>query len=86
VLLMASSTGWLVGIGIGIVVVIVAAVIVMTIIGLAMKISKQAATAVTAVEVVRSNTSELPNIARINDSGVRILHAARALRKVAVGR
>ncbi len=85
-LLMASSTGWLVGIGIGIVVVIVAAVIVMTIIGLAMKISRQAATAVAAVEVVRSNTSELPNIARINDSGVRILHAARALRKVAVGR
>jgi uncharacterized membrane protein len=86
VLLMASSTGWLVGIGIGIVVVIVAAVIVMTIIGLAMRISKQAATAVTAVEVVRSNTAELPNIARINDSGVRILHAARALRKVAVGK
>ena len=85
-LLMASSAGWLIGIGVGIVVVAVAALIVMTIIGLAVKISKQAAGAVTAVEVVRSNTEELPNIARINDSGVRILHAARALRKVAVGR
>ena len=31
-------------------------------------------------------TAELPGIARINDSGVRILHSARALRKVAVGK
>ena len=85
-LLMASSTGWLVGIGIGVVVVAVAAVIVMTIIALAVRISKQAASAVQAVEVLRANTEELPNIARINDSGVRILHAARALRKVAVGK
>jgi hypothetical protein len=86
VVLMASSTGWLIGIGVGIVVVAVAAGIVITILGLAGKISKQAASAVPAVEMVRSNTEELANIARINDSGVRILHAARALRKVAVGR
>jgi uncharacterized membrane protein len=83
---MASSTGWVVGIGIGVVVVVVAALIVMTIIGLAMRISKQARTAVSAVEVVRQQTAELGGIARINDSGVRILHAARALRKVAVGK
>ena len=38
------------------------------------------------VEVVRRQTSELAGIPRINDSGVRILHAARALRKVAVGK
>jgi hypothetical protein len=35
---------------------------------------------------VRRQTAELPGIARINDSGVRILHAARSLRKVAVGK
>jgi hypothetical protein len=35
---------------------------------------------------VRDQTSELGGVARINDSGVRILHAARALRKVAVGK
>jgi hypothetical protein len=86
VLLMASSTGWVIGIGVGIVVVVVAALIVMAIIGLAMKISKQARSAVEAVEVVRRQTAELGGIARINDSGVRILHAARALRKVAVGK
>jgi hypothetical protein len=85
-LVMASSTGWQVGIVIGIVVVAVAAAIVLTIIGLALRISRQAAASVAAVEVVRGQTTELPNIARINDSGVRILHAARALRKVAVGR
>ena len=39
-----------------------------------------------AVGVVRDQTAELPGIARINDSGVRILHSARALRKVAVGK
>ena len=39
-----------------------------------------------AVGVVRDQTAELAGVARINDSGVRILHAARALRKVAVGK
>ena len=38
------------------------------------------------VEVVRAQTDSLAGIARINDSGVRVLHAARALRKVAVGK
>ena len=51
-----------------------------------MRIAKQARTAVEAVEVVRVQTDGLDGIARINDSGVRILHAARALRKVAVGK
>jgi hypothetical protein len=53
---------------------------------LAMRIAKQADTAVKAVGVVRDQTSELGGVARINDSGVRILHSARALRKVAVGK
>jgi hypothetical protein len=35
---------------------------------------------------VRRQTDALAGIDRINDSGVRILHAARALRKVAVGK
>jgi hypothetical protein len=53
---------------------------------LAQRISGQARTAVGGVEKVRQQTTELDGIARINDSGVRILHAARALRKVAVGK
>jgi uncharacterized membrane protein len=79
-------TGWQVGLALGVVVVLVAAVIVITIVRLAARIAKQAETAVGAVEVVRAQTDELGGIARINDSGVRILHSARALRKVAVGK
>jgi flagellar biosynthesis/type III secretory pathway M-ring protein FliF/YscJ len=85
-LLTAASTGWVIGIAIGVVVIAVAAVIVIVIVSLAMRISTQAATAEKAVEVVRQQTSELGGIARINDSGTRILHSARALRKAAVGR
>ena len=70
----------------GAVVVAVAAVIVITIVLLARRIAAQARAAEEAVEVVRLQTAELGGVARINDSGVRILHAARSLRKVAVGK
>jgi hypothetical protein len=70
----------------GIVVILVAAVIVIMIVRLAFRIAAQAEAAVAAVEVVRQRTDELGGISRINDSGVRILHAARSLRKVAVGK
>ena len=84
--LTAASTGWTVGLVLGIVAIAVTAVIVITIVLLAMRIAKQARAAEQAVEVVRGQTAELGGIARINDSGVRILHAARSLRKVAVGK
>jgi hypothetical protein len=84
---MIASTGeWQVGLVLGIVVVAVAAVIVIMIVLLAIRIAKQAKTAEGAVEVVRQQTAELGGIAQINDSGVRILHSARSLRKVAVGK
>jgi Co/Zn/Cd efflux system component len=79
-------TEWTVGLVLGIVVVLVAAAIVITIVRLASRIAEQAAAAERAVEQVRRQTHELGGIARINDSGVRILHAARSLRKVAVGK
>jgi hypothetical protein len=81
-----ASSGWTIGLILGIVVVIVAAVIVITIVALAARVAKQASGAVQGVEVVRAQTDALSGIGQINDSGVRILHAARALRKVAVGR
>jgi hypothetical protein len=83
---LASSTAWQVGLALGIVVILVAAAIVITIVLLALRIAEQARTAEEAVDLVRRQTAELPGIARINDSGVRILHSARALRKVAVGK
>jgi uncharacterized membrane protein len=83
---MSESAQWVLGISLGVVVVLVAAAIVIAIVLLAMRIARQAKTAEGAVEVLRQQTAELPGIARINDSGVRILHSARALRKVAVGK
>ena len=74
------------GIALGVVVILVAAAIVITIVLLARRIAAQAATAEQAVETVRAQTDALDGIGRINDSGVRILHSARALRKVAVGK
>jgi hypothetical protein len=78
--------GWTIGLVLGIVVIAVAAVIVITIVRLAQRIAEQAQTAVAGVQAVKDNTDELAGIDRINDSGVRILHSARALRKVAVGK
>jgi len=83
---MSESAQWLLGISLGVVVVLVAAAIVIAIVLLARRIARQAKTAEQAVEILRQQTAELPGIGRINDSGVRILHSARALRKVAVGK
>jgi uncharacterized membrane protein len=85
-LVVAASSGWTIGLVLGIVVVLVAAAIVINVLALAMRISRQADTAVDGVQQVRAQTEALSGVGRINDSGVRILHAARALRKVAVGR
>ena len=85
-MLIVATTGWVVGIVLGVVVIAVAAAIVITIVALATRIADQARTAEEGVDLVRLQTDELDGVARINDSGVRILHAARALRKVAVGK
>ncbi len=81
-----ASTGWGIGLVLGVIVVLVAAAIVITIVALAARIAKQAHTALDGVERVRVQTDALDGVGRINDSGVRILHSARALRKVAVGK
>jgi threonine/homoserine/homoserine lactone efflux protein len=87
VMLLSESGRWLTGLVLGVVVIAVAAVIVITIVLLANRIARQAKLAEGAVEVVRRQTTALDGgVGRINDSGVRILHAARALRKVAVGK
>jgi hypothetical protein len=81
-----ASTGWGIGLALGVVVVLVAAAIVTTIAVLAARIAKQAHMALEGVERVRAQTDALDGIGRINDSGVRILRSARAVRKVAVGK
>jgi hypothetical protein len=83
---LAASSGWTIGLVLGIVVALVAAAIVIVIVVLARRIARLASTAVEGVEQVRGQTDALGGVSRINDSGLRILHSARALRKVAVGR
>jgi type II secretory pathway pseudopilin PulG len=85
-LTIASTSGWTIGIVLGVVVIAVAAAIVITIVLLSRRIATQAETADGAVKVVKSQTDGLDGVSRINDSGVRILHSARALRKAAVGK
>ena len=85
-MLVTAAAGWTVGLVLGVVVILVAAAILIVIVALAARIAAQARTAEEAVEVLRGQTTELDGIGRINDSGVRVLHAARALRKVAVGK
>lgn len=85
-LISADTTAWWVGLSLGVVVVIVAVIIVVTILLLAARIDRQARTAVGAVQTIREHTDGLDGVAQINGSGIRILHAARALRKTAVGR
>jgi hypothetical protein len=85
-LITADTTAWYVGLSLGVVVVIVAVIIVVTILVLASRINGQARAAVGAVEKLRAQTDGLDGIAKVNDSGVRILQSARALRKAAVGR
>ena len=82
----ADTASWYVGLALGIVVVIVAVIIVVTILVLASRIDGQARTAKDAVGTIQAQTDGLSGIAQVNDSGVRILQSARALRKAAVGR
>lgn len=81
----ADTTSWYIGLGLGAIVVVVAVIIVSTILVLANRIAGQAETASEAVETLRAQTDGLSGVAKVNDSGVRILHSARALRKTAVG-
>jgi uncharacterized membrane protein len=82
----SAGSGWTIGFILAIIVVVVVAAIVIAIVALALRIAKQADAAVGGVTQVKEQSDALAGIERINDSGVRILHSARALRKVAVGR
>ncbi len=81
-----NITVWYVGFALGFVVTTIAVVIVMTILFWASRIAKQARLAREAVEAIREQSVELNDIPKILDSGIRILHSARTLRKVAVGK
>ncbi|HEV7807813.1 MAG TPA: hypothetical protein VGO80_18475 [Solirubrobacteraceae bacterium] len=68
-------------------VIVVVVIIVAFILTRAARIADQAGSAIVGVDVVRAQTTSLDGgVDRVNDSAVRILHMARVLRKVAVGK
>ena len=83
----ATYTDWYIGMGLAFIVIVVVVVIVSVILTMAARIADQASQADAGVDVVRAQSTSLADgVDRVNDSAVRILHMARALRKVAVGK
>lgn len=80
-------TDWYIGLALAFFVIVVVVIIVATILTMAARIADQAVKAAAGVDVVRAQTTSLEQgVDRVNDSAVRILHMARTLRKVAVGK
>lgn len=83
----ATYTDWYIGLALSFFTIVVVVIIVATILTLAARIADQARAADEGVDIVRSQTTSLAaGVDLVNDSAVRILHMARALRKVAVGK
>jgi len=83
----ATYTDWYIGFSLAFIVIVVVVIIVATILTLAARIADQANTADQGVDIVRAQTTSLSDgVDIVNDCAVRILHMARALRKVAVGK
>lgn len=83
----ANYTDWYIGFSLSFIIVVVVVIIVGTILTLASRIADQARSAGAGVDVVRAQTTSLDaGVALVNDCAVRILHMARSLRKIAVGK
>lgn len=83
----STYSDWYIGFALAFVVTVVVVIIVGIVLALASRIAEQARGAAAGVDTVRAQTTSLQTgVAQVNDSGVRILHMARALRKVAVGK
>jgi len=87
ILIADGYTDWYIGFSLAFIVIVVVVIIVAIILTLAARIGDQAKGAAAGVDTVRAQTTSLKSgVAQVNDSAVRILHMARALRKVAVGK
>jgi hypothetical protein len=83
----ATYSDWYIGMAIAFFTIVVVVIIVAVILTMAARIGDQAAEADVGVDTVRAQTTSLADgVDRVNDSAVRILHMARTLRKVAVGK
>lgn len=83
----ATYTDWYVAFGLAFAVIVVVVIVVATLLTLAARIADQAREAAAGVDVVRAQTTSLDKgVELVNDCAVRILHMARSLRKIAVGK
>jgi hypothetical protein len=83
----STYSDWYIGLAGAFIIIVVVVIIVAIILTMAARIADQAAQADAGVDVVRAQTTSLENgVDKVNDSAVRILHMARTLRKVAVGK
>lgn len=82
----ATYTDWYIGMGLAFAAIAAVVVIVSIILTMAARIADQSAAALQGVDAVRANTTSLASgVDSVNDSGVRIMHMVRSLRKVLVG-
>jgi hypothetical protein len=83
----STYSDWYIGMALAFSVIVVVVIIVAIVLTMAARIGDQAADADIGVDLVRAQTTSLADgVDRVNDSAVRILHMARTLRKVAVGK
>jgi hypothetical protein len=83
----STYSDWYIGMALAFFVIVVVVIIVAIILTMAARIADQAAQADVGVDIVRAQTTSLEHgVDKVNDSAVRILHMARTLRKVAVGK
>lgn len=83
----ATYSDWYIGMALAFFVIVVVVIIVAVILTMAARIADQASGAAAGVDVVRAQTTSLDGgVDQVNDSAVRILHMARAIRKIAVGK
>ncbi|MEA2155848.1 MAG: hypothetical protein QOE11_1988 [Solirubrobacteraceae bacterium] len=83
----STYSDWYIGLAIAFAIIVVVVIIVSVILTMAARIADQASGAAAGVDVVRAQTTSLEHgVDKVNDSAVRILHMARTLRKVAVGK
>jgi hypothetical protein len=83
----STYSDYYIGMALAFFVIVVVVIIVAIILTMAARIADQAISAAAGVDTVRTQTTSLEHgVDKVNDSAVRILHMARTLRKVAVGK
>ena len=79
-LLAESLFGWYVGLSIAFAIIVVVVAVVASILTLAERISRQAPLATAGLNAVAENTSLIPAVETVNQSGMAILKACQAAR------